>query len=107
MIAALGDFTPEHNLKKVYMIKEANHLVKLFLTRTGYAGITLPPFGIYILKERMSDELLKRHEMVHWEQYQRMGVIGFYVTYLWYNIRYGYWNNPMEIEARKKSEDNT
>jgi hypothetical protein len=43
--------------------------------------------------------------MVHWEQYQRMGVIGFYVTYLWYNIRYGYWNNPMEVEARKKSEN--
>ena len=89
------------------MIKEAKHLVKLFLTRTGYAGITLPPFGIYILKERMGDELLKLHEMVHWEQYQRMGVIRFYVNYLWYNIRYGYWNNPMEIEARKKSEDNT
>jgi hypothetical protein len=86
------------------IIKEAKHLIRFFLKSTGYAGITLPPFGIYILKERMNDELLKRHELVHWEQYQRMGVIRFCVTYLWYNIRYGYWNNPMEIEARQKSD---
>jgi hypothetical protein len=26
LIAALGDFTPEHNLKKVYMIKEAEFI---------------------------------------------------------------------------------
>ena len=90
---------PQHKV-----IKEAKHLIRFFLKSTGFAGITLPPFGLYILKERMDDELLKRHEMLHWEQYQRMGVIKFCVTYLWYNIRYGYWNNPMEIEARKKSE---
>jgi hypothetical protein len=87
------------------MIKEAKHLVRLWLVRTGYAGITLPPFGIYILKERIDEELLRKHELVHWEQYKRMGIIKFYATYLYYNIKYGYWNNPMEVEAREKSRN--
>ena len=85
------------------MIKEANHLVKLFLVRTGYAGITLPPFGIFILKERINDTVLRNHELVHWEQYKKLGTIGFYAKYLYYNFKYGYWNNPMEIEARNNS----
>lgn len=86
------------------MIKEAKHLVKLFLVSTGFAGITLPPFGIYILKERMNETVLKNHELVHWEQYKQLGAIGFYVKYLYYNFKYGYWNNPMEVEARAKAE---
>jgi hypothetical protein len=72
--------------------------------RTGYAGITLPPFGIYILKERINEPTLRKHELVHWEQYKKLGVIGFYTTYLYYNLKYGYWNNPMEVEARQQSE---
>ncbi len=49
----------------------------------------------------MNDAVLIRHEMCHREQYKRMGVFKFYALYLWYSMRYGYWNNPMEIEARK------
>lgn len=89
------------------MIKEAKHLVKLFLVSTGYAGITLPPFGIYILKERINETTLRNHELVHWEQYKKLGTIGFYAKYLYYNLKYGYWNNPMEVEARQKSENLT
>jgi hypothetical protein len=29
-----------------------------------------------------------------------MGAINFYLTYLWQMLRYGYWNSPMEREAR-------
>ena len=80
--------------------KIARHLIRWMLRATGFAGVTLPPFGIYILAERMQDEGLIRHEQAHWEQYERMGAIRFYVTYLWLTIRHGYWNNPMEVEAR-------
>jgi hypothetical protein len=86
------------------VIKEAKHLIRLFLIRTGFAGITLPPFGIYILKERFNEEALRKHELVHWSQYQRLGAIRFYAKYLYYNYKYGYWDNPMEVEARQKSE---
>jgi hypothetical protein len=85
------------------MIKEAKHLVRFWLVHTGYAAITLPPFGIYILKERINETVLRNHELVHWEQYKRLGVIGFYAKYLYYNFKYGYWDNPMEVEARQNS----
>ncbi len=70
------------------------------LRKLGFAGITLPPFGIFITPERFDDAALARHESVHWAQYQRMGLLKFYAAYVWYSLRYGYQNNPMEIEAR-------
>ena len=80
--------------------KTARGPVRWWLRLTGFGGICLPPFGIYILAERIHSERLVRHEQAHWAQYERMGAVRFYVTYLWYTIRHGYWNNPMEVEAR-------
>ena len=82
------------------MIKPARHVVRWFLRTFGYGGITLPPFGIFILAERINEERLQKHELTHWEQYKKMGLLKFYATYIWYNLKYGYINNPMEIEAR-------
>lgn len=82
------------------LIKTAKGPIRWGLKLTGFAGVTIPPFGIYILAERLDDADLIRHEQVHWAQYQRMGAIKFYLTYLWQVIRYGYWNSPMEREAR-------
>ena len=87
------------------MVKPAPHIIRWFLKTFGYGGITRPPFGIYILAERMGEEELVRHEQVHWSQYERMGMVMFYVTYLWYNLRYGYHNNPMERQARGEISD--
>lgn len=81
-------------------VRTASGPVRWWLKVTGYAGITLPPFGIFIVSERINDERLIRHEQVHWQQAQKLGVARFYVQYLWFNLRYGYHNNPMEIEAR-------
>lgn len=81
------------------MIKPAPKFLRLILRK--FDAITLPPFGIYVKEERMNNEGLIRHEMCHWEQYKRMGAVKFYVMYLWYSMRYGYYNNPMEVEARK------
>ena len=80
--------------------RPARHLIRWFLRTFGYGGITLPPLGIYILAERLGNERLVRHEQAHWAQYQRMGFLGFYLTYFWQMLRYGYHNAPMEIEAR-------
>jgi hypothetical protein len=84
-------------------MKPAKGLLLWILKRGGFDAITLPPFGIYVKAERMNDEILIRHEMCHWAQYQRMGAVKFYALYLWYSMRYGYWNNPMEQEARSVS----
>jgi len=80
--------------------RPAVHPIRWFLRTFGYGGITLPPFGIFILVERLGEDRLVRHEQAHWAQAQRMGVMRWYLTYIWYTIRYGYRNNPMEIEAR-------
>lgn len=82
-------------------IKPALGLIRWFLIKTGYAGITLPPFGIYILQNRINDNRLIKHELAHWNQYKCMGLLRFYSTYIFYHFRYGYQNNPMEIEARQ------
>lgn len=80
--------------------KPARGLVRWFLRRTGYAGICLPPVGIYILAEHMYSDRLIRHEQAHWRQWQRMGTIRFYASYLWGLVRHGYQNHPLELEAR-------
>jgi len=38
------------------------------------------------------------HELVHVQQVKRMGIFGFIFNYLW-NLRKGYYNHPLEIEA--------
>jgi len=81
--------------------KPARGPARWFLRTTGYAGIALPPLGIFILAEHLHSQRLIRHEQAHWQQWQRMGTIGFYGAYLWGLVRHGYRNNPMEIEARE------
>lgn len=80
--------------------KPAKGLVAWVLRRTGFAGVALAPFGIYILVEHMYSDKLIAHEQVHWQQWQRMGTLRYYATYLYQVLRYGYYNSPMEREAR-------
>jgi hypothetical protein len=80
--------------------RPAPHIIRWFLRTFGFGGITLPPFGIFILAERLHQGWLVRHEQAHWQQAQRMGVVRWAITYLFYNVRYGYWDNPLEVEAR-------
>ena len=84
------------------MICIARGPIRWILRSRGFAGVTLPPFGIFIIEERLTDDALIQHEKVHWAQYQRMGFFRFYLTYLWQVLRYGYRDAPMEVEARQK-----
>ena len=81
--------------------RPAPHIVRWFLRTFGFGGVTLPPLGIFILAERIHEDALVRHEQVHWAQYQRMGLVRFYATYIYQVLRYGYHNAPMEVEARQ------
>ena len=80
--------------------KPARGLIGWALRRTGFAGVALAPWGIYILAEHLANESLIRHEQVHWAQWRRMGTVRYYATYLYQVLRYGYRNAPMEREAR-------
>lgn len=65
---------------------------------------TIPPFGIFIESKYKTNTDLLNHELVHWDQYNRMGFIGFYKTYISEYIKYGRKYGPMEVEARKLSK---
>ena len=41
------------------------------------------------------------HELQHVVQYRKMGTIKFLFYYFIYFLKYGYRNNPLEIEARE------
>ncbi len=85
------------------VIHQVRGLLLWWLRRSGYRGITLPPWGIFILPGSERDAGLIAHESVHWAQYERLGAVIFYITYTWGLLRYGYERHPMEIEARQIS----
>lgn len=69
-------------------------------------AITFPPFGIFIEPKYQNENSnepcsIQKHEMVHWEQYNRMGLISFHYNYLKCYFNSGRINNLMEEEARE------
>ena len=66
----------------------------------NYNGCILPPFGILIKKEQKGNCVLLEHERVHWQQYQRNGLLPFLINYWHQHFKCGYDLNPYEIEAR-------
>jgi hypothetical protein len=66
----------------------------------NFNGITIPPIGIFINKDAMGNEQLLKHELIHWRQYQRMGLGRYYYDYARDYLKVGYDAHPMELEAR-------
>lgn len=85
------------------MFKEATGFLLWCLDRFGYCAITMPWGTVYMLPSRFYDDGIREHESVHLEQISRIGATRWALTYLWYNLRYGYKANPYEVEARTKS----
>jgi len=56
-------------------------------------------------KKTLDRQDVRIHEEVHMDQYKRYTWIGFILLYTFYSIKYGYWNNPLEIEAREKTQE--
>jgi hypothetical protein len=74
-----------------------SRLARWFLPRR-YLAVTL--CSHVLTRERHLDERVLRHERVHVEQWRRYGRVRFLARYLWFQWRYGYDGNPLEIEAR-------
>jgi hypothetical protein len=51
----------------------------------------------------LEDSIL-RHEAAHVRQWKRHGLVRFAVLYIWFHVRYGYWRNPFEVEARLEED---
>ncbi len=75
----------------------------VYYTKTilgGFNGIAIPPIGIFIRQDQAGNQQLLNHELVHWQQYLRDGLLGFYGGYLQQHLCGGYDLNPYEVEAR-------
>jgi len=59
---------------------------------------------IYLRPGYENDAALIRHEKAHLEQIERDGRVLFSIRYLWWLARYGYWDNPYEVEARAREQ---
>ncbi len=66
----------------------------------GYNARTLPPFGIYIIETEKNNQALIDHELIHWKQYQKAGLLAYYTQYIRELKKYGYDKMPMEQNAR-------
>ena len=74
-----------------------------FLRLIGNKGGFALPWCI-IVKSTLSEkqrEWTIRHERKHQEQWQRYWYVGFLVLYVYQYLKYGYWDMPLEIEARE------
>jgi hypothetical protein len=68
---------------------------------------------IYLTSKHCPIDIISRqtlglifHELIHVEQFQRNPVL-FPLMYLWGHLRYGYWQNPAEVEARERASQLT
>jgi hypothetical protein len=64
-------------------------------------GIVLYPYILFRQGHGSVMRQLYRHELEHFYQVQRDGWLRFYVRWLWFTFRHGYWDNPYEVEARE------
>lgn len=75
-----------------------------FLSRMAafvfYPFIVYNPKSLKVQRER-DFKVLRQHEWVHIDQVRRDGILLMPLKYLYYLIRYGYKDNPYEVEARK------
>ena len=88
-----------------YNYKQKKKTPKVYVRKIlgNYNARTIPPFGIYVSAEQKDNKKILEHEMEHWKQYQRDGLLGFMFKYAKENIFNGYDGNKYEIEARKNT----
>lgn len=71
----------------------------------AYAAQVLLPGVIFVRRGVHASPRLIAHELVHVDQLERMGLVRYWVRYLWFLARHGYWDNPLESEARRGESD--
>ena len=81
-------------------IRTATGLLSWLMRRAGFAGWASFWNTIYVLPGYEHDQRLLRHERKHLEQIERDGRLLFAIKYSWLTLRYGYYMNPYEVEAR-------
>ena len=92
-------------MKKINIGEVLINSPKIYYKKTlpgNYNALTLPPFGIFILESEKQNKHLLQHELIHWEQYNKMGLVNWLLNFSSELNKFGYDKAPMEIEARKE-----
>ena len=77
------------------------HTNVAWLKKAGVRGVVIG-YHIYFAEPRWNiTGGVFRHELEHAYQILRDGLFLFYLKYFYYSVRYGYKDNPYEIEARE------
>lgn len=105
VLIGLGVVTALVIIKNEIAIKQAPKLILVGFLPYNYHAMTIPPFGIFIRKDQAQNQNLIDHEMVHWQQYQQMGLVAYHARYLKELLTYGYDSMPMEVKARFVEND--
>lgn len=71
----------------------------------NYNAQTIPPIGVFISESERGNAALLNHELAHWQQYQKKGLLLFGFNFLKENIIKGYDLNAYEIAARSNESD--
>ena len=82
------------------IIRAATGLLAWYMRRCGFRGWASFWDTVYVLPGFEHDQRLLRHERKHLEQIERNGRLLFAIKYSWWTLRYGYYMNPYEVEAR-------
>lgn len=85
------------------VVKTASGVAQWFLKTFNYGAITMPWQTVYVRQDLVGVSALVEHEKVHCEQIQRLGAITWTFLIVYYLVRYGYQNSPLEKEARERS----
>ena len=70
---------------------------KWFTKLLGVRGIVFP-WPLVFVRTKDDIQLLK-HEMIHWHQAKASGGPLWYLRYFYFHFKYGYRNNPYELEC--------
>ncbi len=81
--------------------KVATGLILSYMEHKGFYGWTSFWDTVYYrTEEHMNTSSLRQHELQHIAQINELGCLKFMVMYMYYDYKYGYHDNPFEVEAR-------
>jgi hypothetical protein len=100
-----------NNLQMINVfIKEKSWIAKIAATKLQSENCAIVFLNTIYLhniskKEIINNTELFRHEVMHIKQWKREGAFIFLFKYIKFTLQFGYYNNPLEIEARKAELD--
>lgn len=96
--------------KNPVRIRENSALARLAARKLGSPNVAMVIGKTIHLHGVSSADFRKKpswvaHELQHIRQYERYGTVGFLLRYFYHSLRKGYYNNPLEAEARAAEKD--